>query len=226
VLLAILDAHSRVSAIPFESKLALSVTRSEFLKGMERFDVLTISRGKQRWVEKTPVHIHYIAEILQWCPEARVLLILRDGRDVAYSIKQRTGSLLSGIERWITDNLAGYRFWSHPQVKVVKYEDLIESFESTVSRILDFMGEKFEEGCNQYYQTPKQWYSNMLTKPPSAHEKYHNQHRNWQINQPLFDGRGRWRSLSEDELSLFYELAGDYLLKFGYEVESHRKIRQ
>jgi len=41
--------------------------------------------------------------------------------------------------------------------------------------------------------------------------------RNWQINQPLFDGRGRWiKEMTEDDKVIFKDKAQKYLEKFGY----------
>jgi len=46
--------------------------------------------------------------------------------------------------------------------------------------------------------------------------KNHKQYRNWQINQPLFDGRGDWKDLSADELSFINSIGGSMLAEFSY----------
>jgi hypothetical protein len=45
--------------------------------------------------------------------------------------------------------------------------------------------------------------------------------RNWQINQPLYDGRGRWlKEMTEKEKQHFKNsLAQDYLEQFGYATD-------
>jgi hypothetical protein len=177
---------------------------------------MAILAGKYRWVEKTPKHIYYIGRILKWCPGARVLLVIRDGRDVALSIQARTGSLDVGIKRWIEDNLAGKEFWRHPNVYIVKYEDLIGDFEFTVKGILKFLDEEYEERMKEYYKIPRKWYSDKIAKPATPLGENHGQYRNWQINQPLFDGRGRWKKMSDNELSYINAVAGEMLIEFGY----------
>lgn len=45
----------------------------------------------------------------------------------------------------------------------------------------------------------------------------HKKMRNWQINQPLFDGRGRWNTdMTPTEKSIFKAKAQEYLVQFGY----------
>jgi hypothetical protein len=216
LILAILGCHSRIYAVPYESGIALRSGNRLSRWTLRKFDALTIAAEKQRWVEKTPRHIKHIGKILRSCPSAKVLVIVRDGRDVACSIQERTGSLDEGILRWREDNLFGKEFWDHPSMHVFKYEDLIEDFDSTLRGILAFLGEESEEQLKTYYATPKYYYhARRIEKPPSAAADL-GQYRNWQINQPLFDGRGKWQRLSPGELQRVHEVAGDLLAELGY----------
>jgi hypothetical protein len=57
---------------------------------IERFvqmlDGLAIEAGRDRWIEKTPNHLLYIAEIERHIPEARFVHVIRPGLDVLASI--------------------------------------------------------------------------------------------------------------------------------------------
>lgn len=217
ILLAILNAHSRIYAVPYESGVAMGENKSKFQKKLKRFDRMAIAAGKRRWVEKTPKHILHIGKILKWRPSAKIILIIRDGRDVAYSIQKRTGSLENGIRRWCEDNLAGKEYWSDSNVHVIKYEDLVTDFETTIISVLSFLDEEYECGMKSYHNKPKKWYSNVISKPKMAHHgTNHNQYRNWQINQPIFDGRGSWKEMSAEELSFINSISGSMLVEFGY----------
>jgi hypothetical protein len=213
--LAILGTHSRIHAIPTETRVAEREV-GEFRAAMKRFDLETIAAGKRRWVEKTPRHIHSLKAILDERPDAKILLIVRDGRDVACSIRDRGGSLESGIARWIEDNEAAREYWSHPNVHLFKYEDLVGDFEGTMRRIMDFLGEEFEPALRNFHEKPKKYYADKIEKPDTAAGQNHNQYRNWQINQPLFDGRGRWQKLSSDEQAQLQGLGASMLAEFGY----------
>lgn len=214
LLLAILGSHSRLCPVPYESKLGYKTLKRKIY--LWRFDRLAIARGKTRWIEKTPKHIHCIGQLLSIRPGTKVLIIIRDGRDVACSYRERFGDLEKGIKTWVTDNLAGKRYWGHPDVLVLKYEDLLDSFEPTIKKILAFLGEDYEPSLVHFYREPKYFYSDKLEKPASVSGEDHDQYRNWQINQPLFDGRGRWHSLTAEEKNLIKKTGNDLLLELGY----------
>lgn len=216
ILLSILDAHPNIFAIPYESNAAASDSIEKFQASLTLFDKLAIVSGKRRWVEKTPRHILCIGKILEWEPKAKVILMLRDGRDVAYSIQKRTGSLEEGIRRWCDDNFAARQYWESPNVYVLKYEDLINDFEASLKGVLFFLGEEYDSKLQYYFKRKKKWYSTELSKPTTPYGQNHEQYRNWQINQPLFDGRGAYREMSHEEQSLVEKTAGSLLYEFGY----------
>jgi hypothetical protein len=222
ILLAVLGAHSHIYAVPNETRLAFDRATQrpsltpEAKRALRRFDKLAISEGKMRWVEKTPSHIHCMGELLELCPDGKILLIIRDGRDVACSIRDRTGSLEEGIHQWVSENRLGQAFWNHPRVHALKYEQLIQNFQGTMTEVLAFMGEAFEEKLLHHHETPKLFYAKTVEKPADAFGDNHVQYRNWQINQPLFDGRGKWTKLSAGEKDLIKTVAGDMLIEYGY----------
>ena len=66
-----------------------------------------------------------------------------------------------------------------------------------------------------YHKTEHRWYSDKIEKPEAikTHED-HNTNRNWQINQPIFDGRGRWLAeMTEAEKKLFKNSPAQPLLE-------------
>ena len=216
LLLSILDAHPRIYSVPFESGIAKGEKPKKFLNALKKFNVKAVVAGKRRVVEKTPKHIQCIGKILKWAPEAKIIIIVRDGRDVAYSIKQRTGSLEEGIQRWMDDNLSAKEFWNHPNVYLVKYEQIIEDFEGSLTGILSHLGEAYDATLRDYHKTKKSWYSRNISKPENTYGENHRQNRNWQINQPLFDSRQKWKNLSDTELSYVIETGQPLLEEFGY----------
>ena len=225
ILLAVLGAHSRIFAVPTETNLAYDRSNKRPLVNkrsrrlLRRFNKHAIRAGKMRWAEKTPSHIHSLPELMKLCPRCRILLIIRDGRDVACSIQDRTGDLPAGIDRWMKENRLGEHFWNHPQVHRLKYEDFIRNFDETMAGVMTFLGEKFEEPMRQHHEKPKLYYAKTLEKPPDAFGDNHVQYRNWQINQPIFDGRGKWKRLSEEEKALIKGRAGEMLIEYGYATD-------
>lgn len=216
IILAILGRHSELHAVPYESKFGYCDT--EKAKGlMKRFDAEAARQGKARWIEKTPANIYKISYILDLIPSAKFLLIVRDGRDVACSLRDRTGNLESGIRRWVKDNQHGKQFWQHPSVHQFKYEDLVEDPEAILQRIFQFIGVPYESGLTEVGESIHYYNRVPPQKEPSAIGRgAHVPHRNWQINQPFFDGRGRWKDLTPEDLSLVNEIGKELLVEFGY----------
>jgi hypothetical protein len=209
LLLVILGAHSKIFAVPHESRIAAH-RRWRFLAAMRRFNRWAIAHGKTRWVEKTPKHILHIDNILKHRPNARIVLIVRDGRDVACSLQKRHGSLEFGIRQWVQRNTEGKKYWSHPNVHVLKYESLISAFEETMREVLAFIGEPYEPAIKEYYKCPQK-----IEKPASEGKNDHS-FENWKVNQPVFDTRGKWKNLSKEDQALVQEIGGELLKELGY----------
>jgi hypothetical protein len=191
---------------------------------MRTWDAECAFAGKARWAEKTPPHIFQIRRFLALRPKAQIILILRDGRDVVCSLKPRIGyaAFEDRLDRWIYDNLAGQAYWQHPQVKVVKYEDLVANTETTLRELCEFIGEEYTEQLLDYHKTERLWYSDKIEKPDAIEtHNDHNTNRNWQINQPIFDGRGRWLvEMTEAEKEQFKNSPAQRLLEqLGYAAD-------
>lgn len=214
LLLAIMGSHSRIHPVPFESKIGYKTLKKFFYRW--RFNIETIAHAKSRWIEKTPRHIYCVDNLLALAPGVKIILLVRDGRDVACSFKERFGDAGKGIDAWVRANLAGRRYRSHPLVMTVKYEELIDRPEQILKNICAFLGEEYEPALLDYYKKPKYFYARTIKKPTTVSGKGHDQYRNWQINQPLFDGRGKWQTLTELEKKLIKESANDLLTELGY----------
>lgn len=208
----VLGAHSKIYDIPYESRFCFDEKPE---RQIACFNRLTVCEGKTRWVEKTPRHIHCIPQLLERFPDGRILIILRDGRDVACSIRDRKGSIQQGILRWIEDNLAGEKYWNHPNVHVLKYEDLIDDFETTMRAVTDFIGEEYEPAMRDYH-TRADNEGSSIGKPESVSGRDHDLLRRWQMSQPLFDGRGKWKRMTDEEKRIVWERAGEMLVRYGY----------
>jgi hypothetical protein len=223
LLLSILGSHSKIHIFPFETTL-FRARKGKVKSILKHFDNTAISHNKYHWIEKTPKHILFLENIFRFCPDANVVLMIRDGRDVAMSIKARTQNFEEGVKRWVADNSAGQNYWTHPRVLTIRYEDIIEDFKSIVSQTVRFIGEEYESRLERFYEIPKSLFSNKLgdnapiTKPERPDGQNHEKYRNWQVNQKLFDGRGRWkRNMSNQEKALFKKIAGPMLIEYGYE---------
>jgi hypothetical protein len=108
------------------------------------------AQHKPRCGEKTPQNLWHVPAILRDFPDAKVICMLRDGRDVALS--------LNAMPWWSPRSLAeAADLWKHSvglietfkrqhpgRFKVCRYEDLVASPEDVLSSIMEYLGERFD----------------------------------------------------------------------------------
>jgi hypothetical protein len=175
--------------------------------------------GRLHFAEKTPRHIQCLDLIRALVPGARFVAMVRDGRDVAASFIKRRGSSEEGLRRWMEENTRVLAARGAPDVIVLRYEDLIADPEAALGEVCRFAGLPFAPEMLRYHETERMWFgATVLQQADGAEGEGHRNLRNWQINQPIFDGRGKWRELlSEAEIATFAAPAPRRMLeRFGY----------
>jgi len=112
----------------------------------------------------------------------------------------RVGDLQTGARRWIEDNRIVAAEMGSPDVFVLRYEDLIGETEQQLRRCCDFAGIPFDPAMLDYHAEPHLWWGETSVRQGTGRDgAEHHALRNWQVNQPLFDGRGKWRKQLSDE---------------------------
>lgn len=210
----LLSLHHNLYAPSYESRMFLhSGFKIRFAAAVWSF--VAISKGKSRWVEKTPSHIHCIERIFKYYPDARIILLIRDGRDVAMSLYKRWGDLDRSIRRWMDDNRAAESYWSHPQVLKLNYELLIADYENQMRKICNFIDEPFDEALLSFSR--KKSGEELSMKISDDKGARPNALRDAQIQKGLYNGNGRWSiEMTEDQKVQFKQLAGQMLIETGH----------
>jgi hypothetical protein len=202
----------------------------ETLKGLERHDFHGIVEGllrswaaklgKSRWGEKTPQHTLCWRTILAGFPQAQVIHLIRDGRDVALSYKKaffgpkHVYPLARRWEAYLAAAEAARLFLGESGCLQLRYEDLLANPEHELRRVCEFLGEAFDPDMLAYYKAPK----------TSPHER-RNAHN---LAQPVIStNMEKWRTeMTSRELRVFEALAGDTLARYGYDrALEHPRIR-
>ena len=201
----IIGYHPDVHPVNHESNV--------FVRGngdMTVFDWSCIANGKENWVEKTPRHVHHLHKIFLRYPNSKGIFVTRNPLDTVASLKERF-SFEDGLERYISDSRAGLEYLEHPNVFHLKLEDWIENESNTARALLQFLGlKKFD--VLQYHRTYKTFFSSEKHK-----HKSHEANRDFQINQPIHDTRGRYKSiLTTDEIKVVLERTSELSKTFGY----------
>ncbi len=108
-------------------------------------------KGKSRCAEKTPVHLHFVPEILKCYPASRIICIYRDGRDCALSRRKLDHSVpaLRGYAaRWRESSIDMLKFQEQfpEQFRTVQYESLLARPTEELASLMQFVGLEFEPG--------------------------------------------------------------------------------
>lgn len=169
------------------------------------------AQGKVRWGDKTPWYVHHVEELLAVWPDARFVVLVRDGRDVALSVGRMPwgpNNAWSAARWWAGGIRAGAEAMRrHPeQVMQIRYEDLASDPASLARRIADFCGLSYE--------------SDMLAIERSQGTKVLEDQRDWFTN--IWSGIntapiGKWRTrMGEEDQRVFLSIAGRELEELGY----------
>lgn len=115
------------------------------------FDRMARNYDLSGWVEKSPVHLHYLNEIQRYVPNAWIVHIIRDGRDVVASRKdaaQRYGKHWSyyysdifwNVDRWNNDIAKSANHVGDARHLFIDYETLCDHTSGAISTILQHIG--------------------------------------------------------------------------------------
>ncbi|PBB44538.1 hypothetical protein CK222_05985 [Mesorhizobium sp. WSM3866] len=212
LLARILAAHPDVFNVPRETSAFVSDKGARWTKLSLLLLEAAISR-RSVWVEKTPGHIHYTRQIRETIPDARFIVVTRDGRDVVASLGQRyEGDFDRAFQRWVADSRASMLCIERGGAMLWRYEDFIESPALSIERLCRFMDVAFDAAILDYHRHPVVW--GRARRVRTAHSA----RRSTQVNQPITDYRGGWRSKLPAEFASRFEAgeAQELMTYFGY----------
>ncbi len=221
LLATILSEHPHIFVPLVETEIFLKPDDQLAQKKIVDLQNEAVAARRPILVEKTPRHVLQIPRIRRLVPGARFILMVRDGRDVAASVAKRHGGDFEyGFRRWVDDNKKLHAELGKPDVMLLRYEDLVVAPELQLERVCKFLGVKFRPQMLNYHEKPHMWFGRKELRKTSGVGDEHNDHRNWQVNQPIFDGRGRWKTdLPPQYVERFKTgtFARQFMLEFGYD---------
>jgi Uncharacterised nucleotidyltransferase/Sulfotransferase family len=167
--------------------------------------------GKSRYGDKTPGYVTELAILAALFPEACIVHLIRDGRDVALSYSETFGiSTVKAIRLWRSRVRAARetgRALGVERYREIRYEDLLADPASTLRDVCSFVGIPFSDRmlCHSAHA------QHLLTRMPDRHHHLH-------IGRPLTTGLRDWRTQMSPAVARACEsLAGDLLDELGYE---------
>jgi hypothetical protein len=176
-----------------------------------------------RWLEKSPRHVLHIPQILEFFPDARIINIVRDPRDVVSS-NRRFQQLTDVTERrriCIQRSLS----WNHmvrtakklqsnePRLMTIQYESLTAEPEKYLAEMMYFIGEKAQEGTLQNFSSN---YDQVVLQKEV--------HKQLCSVGEIVNRRGVWKTrMSVDEVQIVETLCYKLMVEYDYTPEYERQ---
>ncbi len=182
-----------------------SRTRWSCRRSILRWVAETREAGRSIVIEKTPKHIHSLARIRHFLPDARFIAVSRNPLDTIASLKKRFGRLSLATERWNMDNAALAMAIQQGLVLHIRYDELTRSPEAEFRRVTDFLGLDWDP---EVLASGKTAYTDAKRMFPERLQ---------QVAQPVVHRIDRWRSiLSTDEAELVLAETAQTAALLGY----------
>jgi hypothetical protein len=208
---------------PRRSELFLPERRRDLLDASYSiYDQYAAHVGKPRWACKSTFMIHYCDRILAQFPGAKLIWLIRDPRDVAYSSTRSVfnpyhpyyTAMLWKVQQALGLELAA-RLPSSSRPLRIHYEDLVREPTKTVIRICHFVGVPFESSMLRYFETEDAQASARLS-------------RDWSnaAVPVLNENAGKYAvGLTADAISIVESAANPIMQRLGYQPTSQRMSR-
>lgn len=218
-----LDAFLRdmikLAELPCTPADILSQCRSSSPSCRELFNALMASlvggHGKPFCIEKTPSHLFSAKYIREVFPEAKLIVTIRDGRDVAKSYTRMPwapDSYVDNLLTWRACVEEGDAILVNRDTILVKFENLVRVPEAELEKLCDFLGVAFSpslltpDGSETQLYTPRQKWKEKVSGAFDAAEVE------------------KWRrELSALEGVLAMSVAHDTLKTHGFSVEGVKR---
>ena len=177
-------------------------------------------------VDKNNYYINHYSELKEIWPDAKYILVVRDGRDVACSYlnietlvtnspyKPKLSTNIRTIAKeWTTNNQNILDFsetLDKDQLMMIRYEDFVNESEIYLSKVCDFLGLNFESDMLNYFIKNAEEQDEPLSSLDWKKKT---------LEKPDKDNIGKYKmELEKESIEAFNTIAKDLLQKFDYEL--------
>lgn len=192
--------------------------------------------GKSRVGDKTPVYCLHIGTLARLLPEAHFIHIIRDGRDVAVSVRGLWFSPGSTMEELATDwvtriEAARVQAPRCPHYLEIRYERLVAEPDVVLDALCAYLGLAPSTEMQRYYLRSaarlQEHEGRYLPDGRTFVSKEQRLSQQRLVRHPPDRSRvGRWRGeLTAEEARRFESVAGRLLLTLGYPLSDERPPR-
>jgi Sulfotransferase family len=216
-----LDTHALAEALEAVKPFTLA-------DGLRAFYRLYAARfNKSLWGDKTPLYGRHAYAIARLLPEARFIHVIRDGRDVALSLRSMwfaPSQRVDALARYWARELqrARRQGQSLKYYREIRYEALIQNPEQVLRDICQFLELEFDPRMLSYHEKAATRLGEHEGRTTASGTvwltKAQRQSQQWHTRKPVDLSRiGRWRAeLDNADAVAFEHVAGRLLRELGY----------
>jgi len=180
----------------------------------ERDKLINVNK-KEIFIDKLPLNIIFVAEIVKIFPSAKFILAIRNPYDSVLSCFMQPFLPNDAMSNFLNlkDSVNFYdrimKLWNIYQTKldlnihVIKYEDVVNDFDMSLKNLLNFLNLQWSENLRNFYLTANK---NRLINTPSYN----------QVNQPIYkESINRWINY-EEKFEDFKNILNKWVEYFEY----------
>tara|TARA_B100001287_G_C22663958_1_gene521917 strand:+ start:176 stop:1996 length:1821 start_codon:yes stop_codon:yes gene_type:complete len=166
-------------------------------------------------LDKMPLNIIYVGEIIKIFPNAKFILSLRHPYDSVLSCFMQSFELNNAMANFLSlkDSAILYdsvmSLWKVYEEKmdfdyhIIKYENIVNDFDNTINKTLKFIKLEWSDDLKKFYETAKQ--RNLINTP-----SYN------QVNKPLYNTSiNRWKKY-HNKINNIYPILDKWVKEFNY----------
>jgi len=181
-------------------------------------DEVARQQGARRWAGNAPEEILHLREIKRTVPDALIIHVIRDGRDVSLSLSQkRYIRPFPWKERETPEGAALYWQWIVGKGRAasaslgrdyteVRFEELITDPPAVLGKLSEFLEQDLD------YETIQRNAVGAVARPNTSFKR---------SKEAVFNPVGRWKKqFTDEQLSRIEGLIGNTLTELGYELAS------
>jgi hypothetical protein len=180
---------------------------------LDLYALYAAEHGKSRAGDKTPAHVLQVELLARAFPNARILHIVRDGRDVVPSLMamhfgpDRFGAAALFWRDRVSRGRAGGARVGRDRYREIRYEDLVADPATVLAGVCEFFALPFDPAMLAYHE-----------RADEVLDGLRHTHHVQGIRRPPAQAVRNWRtSLADHDVQLFEAIAGDLLDDLGYE---------
>ena len=191
----------------------IQILQNEYFQNISKY--LNNSKNSKIIIDKMPLNIIYVGEIIKIFPNAKFILALRHPYDSVLSCFMQNFELNNSMANFLDiesaakfyDNVMNlwfqYKKIFSLDLNIVKYENIINNFDLVVKDTLKFLNLSWSDDVKKFYETAN---NRKLISTPSYD----------QVNKPLYkDSLNRWVKY-KTEMKSIIPILEPWLKKFDY----------